>query len=147
MDSRNAIAMIEADGWYLVRVKGSHHQFKHPTKGAGNGKASTERHTVTNTEKHQNRRGSKPLLEVYMLYPVAIDKGDSSFGVRVPDIPAVSLAVKIIRTRSKAYVKRSRHTSNYWLKMARAFPKQRPSKTGYLIRSTPVRYGPQLTWI
>ncbi|MDF3696639.1 type II toxin-antitoxin system HicA family toxin, partial [Enterobacter hormaechei] len=32
MDSRNAIAMIEADGWYLVRVKGSHHQFKHPTK-------------------------------------------------------------------------------------------------------------------
>ncbi|CAX55559.1 uncharacterized protein EpC_17800 [Erwinia pyrifoliae Ep1/96] len=22
-----------------------------------------------------------------MLYPVAIDKGDSSFGVRVPDIP------------------------------------------------------------
>ncbi|PHI31149.1 type II toxin-antitoxin system HicA family toxin [Budvicia aquatica] len=32
MDSRNAIAMIEAEGWYLVRVKGSHHQFKHPTK-------------------------------------------------------------------------------------------------------------------
>lgn len=32
MDSRNAIAMIEADGWYLVRVKGSHHQFKHQTK-------------------------------------------------------------------------------------------------------------------
>ena len=25
--------MIEADGWYLVRVKGSHHQFKHNEKG------------------------------------------------------------------------------------------------------------------
>ncbi|NIH16336.1 type II toxin-antitoxin system HicA family toxin [Serratia symbiotica] len=24
--------MIEADGWDLVRVKGRHHQFKHPTK-------------------------------------------------------------------------------------------------------------------
>ncbi|MGM0653876.1 MAG: type II toxin-antitoxin system HicA family toxin [Thermodesulfobacteriota bacterium] len=24
--------MIEADGWSLVRVKGSHHHFKHPTK-------------------------------------------------------------------------------------------------------------------
>ncbi|MFX1621009.1 type II toxin-antitoxin system HicA family toxin [Riemerella anatipestifer] len=24
--------MIEADGWYLVRVKGSHHHFKHPVK-------------------------------------------------------------------------------------------------------------------
>lgn len=23
-----------------------------------------------------------------MLYPIAIDKGDSSFGVRVPDIPS-----------------------------------------------------------
>lgn len=57
-------------------------------KGAGNGKASTERHTVTNTEKHQKTGGAlSPLLEVYMLYPVAIDKGDSSFGVRVPDIP------------------------------------------------------------
>jgi len=24
--------MITADGWYEVRVKGSHHHFKHPTK-------------------------------------------------------------------------------------------------------------------
>lgn len=32
MNSRQLIAMIEADGWYLVRVKGSHHHFKHPTK-------------------------------------------------------------------------------------------------------------------
>lgn len=24
--------MLKADGWELVHVKGSHHQFKHPTK-------------------------------------------------------------------------------------------------------------------
>jgi predicted RNA binding protein YcfA (HicA-like mRNA interferase family) len=24
--------MLEADGWKEVRVKGSHHHFKHPTK-------------------------------------------------------------------------------------------------------------------
>lgn len=24
--------MIQEDGWYLVAVKGSHHQFKHPNK-------------------------------------------------------------------------------------------------------------------
>ncbi|HGH1346333.1 type II toxin-antitoxin system HicA family toxin [Acinetobacter baumannii] len=24
--------MIEADGWYLVRVNGSHHHFKHSSK-------------------------------------------------------------------------------------------------------------------
>jgi predicted RNA binding protein YcfA (HicA-like mRNA interferase family) len=30
MNSRQIIKQLEADGWHLVRVKGSHHQFKHP---------------------------------------------------------------------------------------------------------------------
>jgi predicted RNA binding protein YcfA (HicA-like mRNA interferase family) len=30
--SSDLIKKIEADGWFLVRVKGSHHHFKHPTK-------------------------------------------------------------------------------------------------------------------
>lgn len=32
MKVRDAIKLIEADGWYLVTTKGSHRQFKHPTK-------------------------------------------------------------------------------------------------------------------
>ncbi|PAA29229.1 MULTISPECIES: type II toxin-antitoxin system HicA family toxin [Pseudomonas] len=32
MNSRQLITALEADGWYLVRSKGSHHHFKHPTK-------------------------------------------------------------------------------------------------------------------
>jgi len=32
LNSRQLITAIEADGWYLVRSKGSHHHFKHPTK-------------------------------------------------------------------------------------------------------------------
>lgn len=32
MDSRELIKQLEADGWYLVRTRGSHHQYKHPTK-------------------------------------------------------------------------------------------------------------------
>ncbi|WP_298292844.1 type II toxin-antitoxin system HicA family toxin, partial [Thiomonas sp.] len=32
MNSRQLIKQLEADGWQLVRVKGSHHQFRHPTK-------------------------------------------------------------------------------------------------------------------
>lgn len=32
MNSLALIKMIEADGWYLARTKGSHHQFKHPSK-------------------------------------------------------------------------------------------------------------------
>lgn len=30
--SREVIAMLKADGWYLVASVGSHHQFKHPQK-------------------------------------------------------------------------------------------------------------------
>ena len=29
---REIIAYVEADGWYFVTQKGSHRQFKHPTK-------------------------------------------------------------------------------------------------------------------
>ena len=32
MDSRELIKRLQQDGWDLVRTKGSHHQFKHPTK-------------------------------------------------------------------------------------------------------------------
>jgi predicted RNA binding protein YcfA (HicA-like mRNA interferase family) len=32
MKVRDAIRLIEEDGWYQVRMKGSHRQFKHPTK-------------------------------------------------------------------------------------------------------------------
>ena len=32
MNSKQVIKQLEADGWYLVRVKGSHHQFKHPSR-------------------------------------------------------------------------------------------------------------------
>ena len=30
--SREVIAILQADGWYLMSVQGSHHHFKHPTK-------------------------------------------------------------------------------------------------------------------
>lgn len=30
--SREVIKLLEADGWYLVEARGSHHQYKHPTK-------------------------------------------------------------------------------------------------------------------
>lgn len=32
MKIRDVIKLIEDDGWYLVAVKGSHRQYKHPTK-------------------------------------------------------------------------------------------------------------------
>ncbi|MDR1936523.1 MAG: type II toxin-antitoxin system HicA family toxin [Candidatus Accumulibacter sp.] len=32
MNSRQIIRRLEEDGWFLARVKGSHHQFKHAAK-------------------------------------------------------------------------------------------------------------------
>ena len=32
MTSREVIGRLRADGWILVRSKGSHHQFKHASK-------------------------------------------------------------------------------------------------------------------
>jgi len=32
MKVREIIRLIEDDGWYLIATKGSHRQFKHPTK-------------------------------------------------------------------------------------------------------------------
>ena len=32
MKVKDVIALIEKDGWYQVRRKGSHRQFKHPNK-------------------------------------------------------------------------------------------------------------------
>jgi predicted RNA binding protein YcfA (HicA-like mRNA interferase family) len=32
MTVREVVRLIEADGWRLVRTKGSHQQFHHPTK-------------------------------------------------------------------------------------------------------------------
>jgi predicted RNA binding protein YcfA (HicA-like mRNA interferase family) len=29
---REVVRMLEEDGWNLVRTRGSHHQYKHPTK-------------------------------------------------------------------------------------------------------------------
>ena len=29
---REAIRLVERDGWYLVRTRGSHRQFRHPVK-------------------------------------------------------------------------------------------------------------------
>jgi len=32
MKVRDVIKLIESDGWYLVVTKGSHRQYKHPTR-------------------------------------------------------------------------------------------------------------------
>jgi predicted RNA binding protein YcfA (HicA-like mRNA interferase family) len=35
MKVREVLRLLYDDGWYLVATKGSHRQFKHPTKSGG----------------------------------------------------------------------------------------------------------------
>ncbi len=51
MKVRDAIKLIESDGWYLARTRGSHRQFKHPQKSglvtiAGNTNVDLPRGTL-----------------------------------------------------------------------------------------------------
>jgi predicted RNA binding protein YcfA (HicA-like mRNA interferase family) len=32
MKVRDLVKQLEAEGWYLARTRGSHHQFKHPSR-------------------------------------------------------------------------------------------------------------------
>jgi predicted RNA binding protein YcfA (HicA-like mRNA interferase family) len=32
MKSAEIIKLLKADGWYIFNIRGSHHQFKHPSK-------------------------------------------------------------------------------------------------------------------
>jgi len=32
MKSAEVIALLQADGWFVHNIRGSHHQFKHPSK-------------------------------------------------------------------------------------------------------------------
>ena len=32
MKAREVIKLVESDGWFLARQKGSHRQYKHPVK-------------------------------------------------------------------------------------------------------------------
>jgi len=62
MKVRDLIRVIESDGWYWVRTKGSHQQYKHPTKPGlvtvpGNGSDELARGTLNNILK---QAGLKP---------------------------------------------------------------------------------------
>jgi len=50
MKIRDAIRLIETDGWYLIRTKGSHRQFKHPKK--------TGRVTIAGHPSHELAHGT-----------------------------------------------------------------------------------------
>jgi len=65
MKFRDVVKLIEADGWYRVRGKGSHAQYKHPTKPgvvtvAGHPSHDVPPGTLNNILKQARLKGGSP---------------------------------------------------------------------------------------
>jgi predicted RNA binding protein YcfA (HicA-like mRNA interferase family)/predicted RNase H-like HicB family nuclease len=97
------IRLLEADGWQLVRTRGSHRQYKHPSKRGlvtVSGKPSSDipRGTLNSVMK---QAWPEPMSGEMMRYTVILERGDASWGVHVPDLPGCVAAGE---TREEALV-------------------------------------------
>src|SRR5208283_1065593 len=89
MKVREVIRFIEQDGWHHVRTKGSHRQFQHSIKpgtvtwpGNSGWTCQSVRSIVSSS-----RRVSSGCRGMNMEYLVVIEKGETSYGAYVPDLP------------------------------------------------------------
>jgi predicted RNA binding protein YcfA (HicA-like mRNA interferase family)/predicted RNase H-like HicB family nuclease len=83
---REIIRQLESDGWFLVTTRGSHRQYKHPTKSGRvtvPGKPSDDLHPAT--LKSILRQAG--LAEWTMRYAIVIEKGERNYSAYVPDLP------------------------------------------------------------
>ena len=84
MKVHEVIARIEADGWQLARTRGSHRQFKHPSKpGTVTVAAKTE---LGSAAGHPEQHPQASRAEV-MRYAIVIEKSETGYGAYVPDLP------------------------------------------------------------
>ena len=99
MKVRDVISRLETDGWYLLLIRGSHRQFKHEVKKgrvtvAGKPRRKCRRkRSRASGGRHNCRRNNEE-------YVIFIEKGESSYGAYVPDLPgcvAVGETVKEVK--------------------------------------------------
>jgi predicted RNase H-like HicB family nuclease/predicted RNA binding protein YcfA (HicA-like mRNA interferase family) len=85
MKVREAIRLIEDDGWYLVATRGSHRQFKHPSKSG--------RVTIAGKLSDDLAPDTKQYLKTgwpgaaMMRYAIVIEKAEGNYSAYVPDLP------------------------------------------------------------
>src|SRR4028118_1222546 len=93
MKVRAVIKLIEEDGWYLARTRGSHRQFKHPSKsdlvtiaGKPSDDAST-RHVKQHNDASSTQGTEGCRRRRVMRYAIVIEKLESNYSAYVPDLP------------------------------------------------------------
>jgi len=89
MQSREIINRLTADGWRKVAQKGSHVQFKHPTKPGRVTVPHPKRDIPTGTLRSIEKQCGPQADEVTMRYYIALLHKDpkSDYGVSFPDLP------------------------------------------------------------
>jgi predicted RNase H-like HicB family nuclease/predicted RNA binding protein YcfA (HicA-like mRNA interferase family) len=78
----DAIRLIELDGWFLIRTRGSHRQYKHPHKPGRvtiAGKHSDDLEQYLETIRSQGG--------ALMRYAIVIEKAEGNYSAYVPDLP------------------------------------------------------------
>ena len=92
---RDAIRLIERDGWRLVRTRGSHRVFKHPDKRGivVYRRQSGRRYATGNVAQCLEASGAK-VRRLILKYAVVIEKGPTSYGAHVPDLPGCVAAAE-----------------------------------------------------
>jgi len=86
---KELIGLLEADCWLQVRMKGSHRQFHHPVKRGTvtvSGEASIDV-PPGNPEQRSQTGWAQEVGVVAMRYLVIVEKGPTSYGAYVPDLP------------------------------------------------------------
>lgn len=81
MKVREVMVLIEADGWYLVRTRGDHHRYKHPTR---KGLVTVAGHPWHAQQYHEASRAERGYL---MKYAVVIEQVEGNYSAYVPDLP------------------------------------------------------------
>jgi len=87
MKVREVIALLEADGWFLVAMRGSHRQFKHSTKP---GRVTVQGSRLMTLRPARLTVFSSRLSSSEdhdMRYAVVIEKAENNYSAYVPDLP------------------------------------------------------------
>ena len=84
------IRLLADDGWHLARTRGSHRQYKHPSKPgtvtvAGKPSLDIPRHSECHTQAGWPQEGEMRMA--VMRYMVVVERGETSWGAHVPDLP------------------------------------------------------------
>jgi predicted RNA binding protein YcfA (HicA-like mRNA interferase family)/predicted RNase H-like HicB family nuclease len=88
MKVRDAIKLVEQDGWVLVRQKGSHRQYHHPTKPGTvtiAGKPSLD--LDPKTERSIQRQAGLQVRRTTLRYAILIEPTATGYSAHVPDLP------------------------------------------------------------